>query len=567
MTRPFLALAAVALAVGVLATAPASAAPAPATPAYTGRLLVTVKAHRTARAHAAVTRAGARQVAGVPRLGVLTIVPDLGQTLNALIHRLVGLPGVRGVVRERQYAPRGMPNDPALSTDDSTPGVPTGTPLQWWPQREDFFKAWDLTRGDGSLVAVIDTGADPHQPDLVGKIASSVNLDRHAGTALGDAEGHGTWVSGAACGATNNGFGIAGAGYDCRLLVERSDLSETSVMQAIMYATDHGADAINMSFGGPGGSSGDPIGRAIDDAYAHGVAMVAAAADTPGSGDQGEPADLLQPEGTGSQIRQGKGLSVTAADFNDRRAGFAGSGSEISMAAYGAFRPGDQTGGRSGPPGIFGDFPGNPTTMEQGSLLQTPCGCRTSLDGDDRFAYLEGTSMAAPQVAGVLAMAHHLNPGVPLAKLLEVMKSSARQPTGRGWNPDLGWGILDAGAAIDAVRALDVTPPESRARAPRRTRRRGVSVRFAGRDPRPAPVVHRSGIAKYGLYVARGHGRYRLRGKVRNRRGHHRRIRLRLRRGTYRYYSIAVDRAGNRQAVPAKPDGTIRVRSRRRTGS
>jgi len=91
----------------------------------------------------------------------------------------------------------------------------------------------------------------------------------------------------------------------------------------------------------------------------------AAAADFPGS-EQGDPANVLQPAGTGPDINAGLGLDVTVADFTGRRAGFAGYGSEISLAAYGAVDPGDDVGlrGQGPAPGIFGAFPAGPTEME-----------------------------------------------------------------------------------------------------------------------------------------------------------------------------------------------------------
>ncbi len=161
---------------------------------------------------------------------------------------------------------------------------------------------------------------------------------------------------------------MAGAGYNCRLVIEKSDFSDTSIAAAIVDATNRGAQAINMSFG-PSVPTTAPAPeaevRALQYAAAHKVVLVAAAADFPGS-EQGDPANVLQPAGTGPDINAGLGLDVTVADFTGRRAGFAGYGSEISLAAYGAVDPGDDVGlrGQGPAPGIFGAFPAGPTEME-----------------------------------------------------------------------------------------------------------------------------------------------------------------------------------------------------------
>ena len=91
------------------------------------------------------------------------------------------------------------------------------------------------------------------------------------------------------------------------------------------------------------------------------VKLVAAADDTPAE-EQGYPSNLLQPTGTGGDLAAGRGLTITAANFAGQRASFAGRGSQISLAAPGAFEAG-------GPPGIFSSFPGNPTELEAGGSL------------------------------------------------------------------------------------------------------------------------------------------------------------------------------------------------------
>jgi subtilisin family serine protease len=184
--------------------------------------------------------------------------------------------------------------------------------------------AWDVSTGAGATVAVIDTGAETSHPELVDRVLGAVSFAADGSPATTDSVGHGTHVASLACGAGNNGVGLAGAGLRCRMLILKSDFSDSSVANAIVYAVDHGADAINMSFGtDPGVAPSQVVRDAVDYAFARNVVMAAAAADTP-IAHQGYPADLLQPTGTGPDLAVGKGLSVTAADASDARASFAG---------------------------------------------------------------------------------------------------------------------------------------------------------------------------------------------------------------------------------------------------
>ena len=447
---------------------------------------------RAAAVHALLARTGARLAgAQVPQIGLVTVAPPPGRAPGAWARELARLPEVEAAQPERYVQPRALaPNDPALTTQEN--GTPPGTPVQWTLAREGFFDAYPVTRGDGAVVAVIDSGVDASHPEFAGKIKDAVDQDtsRTDGPATVDENGHGTPVAGLACAATDDGVGLAGAGWGCQLLIEKYDATESSIAASIVDATQRGAEAINMSFGDDGSSPAPkPVVDAIGFAFAHDVVLVAAAANAD-TEEQGSPSNVLQPTGTGPNIDQGEGLDVTAADFSDQRATFgrdaagnpvrAGRGTQISLAAYGTY------GLQGGPRGLFVPFPGQTTQLESGSLVppEPPCQCRTSFGGDSRYAYLQGTSFAAPQVAALGAMLRHLNPDVPVTGILRAIKETARRPTGTGWSPDLGWGIVNAGAAVQAVRVIDVTPPESHLRAPRRVRSR-IASPCAGRETIP----------------------------------------------------------------------------------
>jgi subtilisin family serine protease len=430
--------------------------------------------------------------------------------------------------------------------------------VEWWPQREDFPRAWDVTPGNGVVVALIDTGVDASHPELQGKISGTADFDATVGhgPATSDETGHGTHVGSIACASSNNGLGLAGAGLNCGLLVEKSDLSDASVSLSIVDATNRGADAINMSFGTDGSQPASQAEvDAINYAYAHRVVLAAAAADQP-TQQQGDPANVLQPTGSGPDINQGKGLTVTAADFGDHRASFAGEGTQISISAYGSFA--DQ----GGPRGIFGAFPGNVTTLETGSPgppFQPPCtNCRTTFAGDSRYAYLKGTSMATPMVTALAALVRHLNPDLSLPEILRVIKQTARRAPGASWAPDLGWGIIDAGAAIDAARRIDHRPPVSHLIAPRVTRSRRVHLHWSATDPAPPGLIP-SGIDRYEVWRStNGHPPVLI--AVTRATSMVVRVRPRAR---YGFFTIAIDRASNREAPPSRPYATTRVLARR----
>ena len=407
----------------------------------TGRLLVTLDrsghtAHR-AQAAAVAASAGARRAGfSVPQIGLVTLRPRRGESLRALVRRLRHDPRVARVEQETRAYPRYDPDDPALRDQETAAGTAPGTPVEWWAAREGFPAAWQIERGDGAVVAVIDTGVESTHPDLAPSILAAASFDPGAGPGTADDVGHGTHVASLACAAGDNGIGLAGAGLHCKLLVMKSDFTDSSVAAGIVWAVDHGADAINMSFGtNPGTHPTTPILRAID------------------------------------------------------------------------------------------------------------------------YAYLQGTSMAVPMVAATAALVKKLNPDLTAADVIRLIKQTAQRPAGAGWNPDLGWGILSAGAALSVAQRLDRRPPQSViAKPPTRTHRRAIRLRWSGKDFAP-PSVLLTGLARYELWESVNAGRYR---RVYSGRSKSKLVRLRPG-WRYAFYTVAVDRAGNGERPPAIPDATIKA--------
>ena len=541
---------------GALATVAVAALTAPAAHAaggrHTDRWLAVLERPGQATAPAVVDRlldrTGTRRAGpGAPGLGVLTL-----RGPSRAITRLRRDPAVKRVSREWVRRLRRVPNDPALSTAEDRFNVAAGTPIQWALARHGFPTAWDMTTGGEARVAVLDTGVDASHPELAGKILTAESID--GSNPNEDRDGHGTHVAGLACASTDDAVGVAGAGWGCRLHIVKlgSDLAggipDEDIVRGLELAIAHSPHAINMSFGG--GPDSPALGAAIQAAYDRGIVMVAAASNDEDE-RQGAPASLLQP-GDAENLDAGRGLVVTAADFEDTRAG-TGRGTGISLAAYGFY---DET---RGAPGLISTYPGAITLREVPACARAtlPHCSRRDIGGVNAYAYLEGTSMATPHVTALAAMIGALNPHLTAAEKIRIVKETARRAA--GWTPDLGWGILDAGRAVDVARRVDRLAPSSRVRVVRRRGRR-VRLRFRTSDPGAERGLVPSGVTRLVLFGRRaGKPARRLR-RYRARSG----VVIRLRPGRWRLYTKAADAAGNVELSPRRPDARLRVRRARR---
>jgi len=183
----------------------------------------------------------------------------------------------------------------------------------------------------------------------------------------------------------------------------------------------HGARIVNLSLAGPVTS---PVERAaIRFATRRGVLLVAAAGNDYAQGNPVEyPAALLQP--VGSNGRGGVGLVVGASGVDGARAPFSSSGSWISLAA-----PGVQILGSVSRLSPATSFPRAPMS-----------------DPNAPYGFGNGTSFAAPQVAGAAALVWAANPSLTAREVATILERTA---SGRGtWTPDLGYGVLDVAAAV-----------------------------------------------------------------------------------------------------------------------
>ena len=309
-----------------------------------------------------------------------------------------------------------------------------------------------------------------------------------------------------------------------------------------------------MSFGGGPGTA--VLSQAIDYAVSRNVVLVAAASNDAVT-ENGAPASELQP-GNGYDINAGRGLVVTGAEFSDRNAA-TGRGGEVSLAAYGFY---DGTPPLEGPIGLLSTYPGNSTPRESGiPLVSSPCGCRASVGGDSRYARLEGTSMAAPQVTALAAMIGQLNPSLRLVEKLRIIKGTARGAGPVGAAPGLRDHRRRAGRGRGAAGGPLARPSRACARA-RSARLRGkrrvrVRLRWRGKDLGPprradrrracAPTTSTSSAAAAATAASSAAPGGRT-------------LVVKLRRGRYRLYTRARDRSGNVEATPRRADVRIVVR-------
>ncbi len=362
-----------------------------------GEVLVKFKSDASlASVRAALSAQDARAVGEVPALGIQRTRVPRGQEL-AIITVLRHHPLVE--YAEPNYIIRAVltPDDPDFSS-------------QWGLTKIGAPQAWDVTTGSSDLIiAIIDSGIDLDHPDLSGKIILGydyVNED----WIPDDDYGHGTNVAGIAAAWTNNGQGVAGVSWGARLMALKVLDAEGSgsyadVASAMIYAADHGAKIINLSLGG------DYDSQTLHDAviYAHNAGCVLAAAT---GNDYGSV--VLYP------AKYAEAMAVAATDSTDQRAGFSNYGPEVDVAA----------------PGV--------------NIYSTHLG--------GGYTYKDGTSMAAPHVAGLAALIWSAYPSYTNNQVKSRIETTAVDLGDSGWDQYYGHGRIDAHAAALCAPGLGASP-------------------------------------------------------------------------------------------------------------
>ncbi|MBV6459532.1 MAG: Thermophilic serine proteinase [Fimbriimonadaceae bacterium] len=151
---------------------------------------------------------------------------------------------------------------------------------QWNMPKIQANLAWDYTQGSSNVViAIIDTGVQSNHPDLSGKVTAGYNYVSN-NTNANDDNGHGTHCAGIAAAKTNNATGVAGVGFNCRImpvkvLNSQGSGSFSAIANGINFARTNGAKVLSLSLGGTSGSS--TLSTAITNAWNSGCVIVAAA--------------------------------------------------------------------------------------------------------------------------------------------------------------------------------------------------------------------------------------------------------------------------------------------------
>lgn len=315
--------------------------------------------------------------------------------------------------------------------------------------------AWNTARGQGIVVAVVDTGVDRNHVDMSPNIwsnpADGVNGidDDHNGLiddtwgwdfAYGDndpmdAFGHGTHVAGIIAAQDNNATGVVGLAPDAKIMVLKGFQDSGSgdifsLSQAILYAAEHGADVINNSWG-CGGCPSNPVAEdAIKQAHSLGSVVVFS------SGN--ESSDVL----VGSPQNTPQTILVGAVDPVGQRSSFSNFG-QIDVTAPGS-------GLSSGPPSFE---PGRGILSLKSAVCDASM-CEGLVVGTS-YVRQAGTSMAAPYASGLAALILTQHPTYTPEQVRQVLRSSADDLNGNQFDPELGYGRINA---LDALG--ETAPPE-----------------------------------------------------------------------------------------------------------
>ncbi|GAA1346286.1 S8 family serine peptidase [Saccharothrix algeriensis] len=352
-----------------------------------------------------------------------------------------------------------------LSTSAMGPGVAHGQPTaeqRWHLAELGVPAAHRVARGEGVVVAVVDSGVDDAVPDLAGALLPGAGFGSAEGTdGTRDAGGHGTAMAALIAGRGVPG-GVLGVAPAARVLpvsvgADGARFTTEAVAAGITWAVDQGADVVNLSLTTEAAQAPELV-RAVDHAFEHDVVVVA------GTGNAGVP-------------RIGAPANVRG------------------VVAVAGTRPG-------GLP-----WPSSNTGPE--TVLAAPAeGVVTALPRSvpgSGFAAVDGTSAAAALVSGVAALVRSRYPGMDAGNVVNRLIATAVDLGGTGRDDTTGFGLVDAAAAVDSA----VAPVERNPLAPppRTTTPPAASAPPPAGDSRatgPGPVAGdgiRVAVALGGLFL------------------------------------------------------------------
>ncbi len=336
-----------------------------------------------------------RVVETIPQINVARVRLLPGMTVERAIKAINRSGSFQYAEPNYKYKPfQRNPNDTRLAEQYAIPRVEL--PL-----------AWARTLGSATVrVAVIDSGINKTHEDLTSIIAPGERDFSDNDNDATDLDGHGTHCAGIAGAATNNGLGVAGAGWGVRILplkIFPNSFANVSAA-AIIYAADQGCKVISMSFGGPFPSQ--VAEDAVNYAWGKGSLLVAAAGNDAQDGENFPAA-------------YDRVLAVGSTNDQDRKSGFSTHGQWVDVGAPGS------------------------------SILSTYVG------GTAAYEFSDGTSMACPLVAGSAGLLFSFSPTSTNADVRRALETSTDPVVGN--NPATGqpWfanGRINVNKALDALR-------------------------------------------------------------------------------------------------------------------
>ncbi len=318
--------------------------------------------------------------------------------LASSVQRLRTASQVTYLEPNRLRQPMLSPNDPGVSK-------------QWALGMMGVYAAWDVTTGNPDvIIAVLDTGIDLSHPDLDSHLLPGYDFvsDDSDPSPASVNEYHGTHVAGIANAETNNGAGVAGVAWNARTLPVRiigpQGATSADIANGIVYATDQGAKVINLSLSGPGWVKLER--DAVNYAAARGVIIIAAA----GNDNQ----DVPNYPASYDHV-----LSVASTTQANLRASSSNYGRYVDLAAPGGTADG--------------------TAQEK--IYSTL--------NDGQYGYLSGTSMSAPQVAGVAALVWSAGHATSPQQVIDAILCTALDLGTAGRDDFYGWGLVQADDAVN----------------------------------------------------------------------------------------------------------------------
>lgn len=342
-------------------------------------------------------------------LACLALAED--ESVTAACARLSADPDVVYVQPNYQYQPRIIPDDTHLDLQYHLHNTGQSIQSQSGIAGADIqaADAWDINTGHGIIVAVLDTGVDYTHPDLSSQMWDGTNCVDVNGDPLGDCihgydfssgddkdpkpsgSSHGTHIAGIVGALGNNGIGTAGAIWDVQIMAVRSSaLTSSELMQGVYFASHNGAKVINASWGWAGSSCDAALvlDEALYDAIAQFPGLFVGAAGNSNRNHNGttwyDSTDYGHP--TNCWVALDNVLNVAMTNNRDQLSGNTDFGINVDIAAPGK------------------------------SIYSTTVG--TS------YGIKTGTSMSAPLVVGVAALAWDFRPDLTVSQLREAIRSN-----------------------------------------------------------------------------------------------------------------------------------------------